>query len=648
MSVEAPYGAWSSPIGVELLTAGQVGLGDVLFDDADAYWLESRADQGGRTSLWRESAGERLELTPDRYVRTLVHEYGGGSFHVKHGVVVYSSFPDARVWKIDGDGDPVQLTDGSKRYAAFRVEPDLGIVLAICEDPTSSASEPVASVVALDLSDGSEIVLATGADFYSGVVLGPDGRIAWCEWDHPNMPWDTTCIRAGQLVSRRAHSGDPEFHDPFEVIDAVTVAYTEDVSVGYPEWLPDGRLVFLSDESGFWNFQVFDGESTTPLHFHPFDFCGPAWVLDRGPFAILDSERILCSWLENGVARLGVLTEGRLERLATDQVSVAALSVSHPAGATTRVLALLGYATRPRAIVEIDLTTSETRTLRSSSSLEIDLAYFSTAQPISVGMPLVHAWYYPPTNPDYHAPTGELPPLRVLSHGGPTAFAAPALRLDYQYWTSRGYAIVDVNYGGSTGYGRDYRERLKGQWGLVDVADCVTVAREVTTAGLGDPARTYIEGGSAGGYTTLRALTSDAAEVFAAGISYFGVGDLAALARDTHKFESRYLDGLVGPWPEDEATYAERSPLQHLDRLAAPMLILQGTEDKIVPPNQAQEMAAAVRAKGLRHALLLFEGEGHGFRKAETIQRSLEASQSFLGQVFGFTPADPIDPLALD
>lgn len=627
MPTETPFGAWTSPLGTDVLTAGQVGLAEVIVDGPDVYWLESRADQGGRTSLWRDSEGQRSELTPEHYVRTTVHEYGGGAFDVAKGIVVFSTFPDSAVWRVTPGAEPTRLTDGSKRYAGFRLQPDLDRVLVICEDHTQTSAEPTASIVALDLTDGLETPLVTGADFYGGIALGPDHRIAWWEWDHPNMPWDTTRLRAGRLDGGR-------------VVDVVTVVDTEDVSVVHPAWLPDGRLVFLSDESGFWNFHVFDGRDVTTLHSHPFDFCGPAWQLTRGPFAVLEDARILCTWLDRGIARLGILGGGRLDPLPTSQVSVGALSASRE-----RAAALVGYATSPQAVAEVDPAAGGLTVLRTSSTVEINPAYFSTAQPISVGTPPVHAWYYPPTNPDHHGLKGELPPLRVLSHGGPTGFSPPALRLEYQYWTSRGYAIVDVNYGGSSGYGRAYRERLKGRWGIVDVADCVAVAQAVTGAGLADPARIYIEGGSAGGYTTLRALTTS--DVFAAGISYFGVADLGALARDTHKFESRYLDGLVGRWPEDEAVYAERSPINHLDRITAPMLILQGTEDKVVPPSQAKAIAAAARAKGLPCALVMFDGEGHGFRRSESIRRSLEVSQSFLGRILGFTPADPVEGVVL-
>ncbi|MDO5498666.1 MAG: prolyl oligopeptidase family serine peptidase [Propionibacteriaceae bacterium] len=626
MTAQTPFGAWVSPITTDLLTAGQVGLSEACVDGDAVYWLESRADQRGRSSLWREAGGTRAEVTPDHYVRTAVHEYGGGAYDVADGFVVFSSFPDGVVRVVAPGAEPVALTDGSKRYAGLRVYPELDLVLAVREDHTGGG-EAVASIVALSLSGGTEDVLVQGADFYAGPCLGPDAQLAWWEWQHPNMPWDTTTMRVGRLVGR-------------EVVDIVTVAHAERVSAVHPAWLGDGRLVFLSDASGYWNFHVFDGSDAVPLHDEPFDFCDPAWRLTREPFACLADGRILCTWLDGGIARLGVLTGDRLEPLPTGQISVSGLAAS-----PTRAAMVVGYATSPRVVAELDVAAGGLLELRRSTDMEVNPAYLSTAQPITVGNPPVHAWYYPPTNPDHRAPESELPPLRVLSHGGPTGFSAPALRLEYQYWTSRGYAIADVNYGGSSGYGRAYRERLNGRWGLVDVDDCVTVAQELAAAGLADPARTYIEGASAGGYTTLRALTTTS--VFAAGISHYGVGDLAALARDTHKFESRYLDGLVGPWPADEQVYWERSPIHHLDRLDAPMLILQGTEDKVVLPNQAEEMAAAVRAKALPCALIMFEGEGHGFRAAEAISRTLEASQSFLGRVFGFTPADQVEPLDL-
>lgn len=659
-----PYGAWSSPITADLITAGQVGLSQVVVDGSDVYWLESRADQGGRASLWRtEADGRRTEKTPDQYVRATVHEYGGDAFDVAGGVIVFCSFADQILYRLDPDGEPVALTDGSMRYAAPRVYPDSDLVLAIREDHTQGG-EAIASIVSLRLADGHETVLVQGADFYDSVCLGPGGRIAWIEWDHPSMPWDTTCLRAGRLV------GD-------DITDVRTVLYQEDVSVIRPAWFPDGRLCFLSDESGFWNFAAYDGETIMPLHFQPCDFDSPPWQVGRGTYAILDDARILCTWFDRGIARLGILQDGRLRRFGTDQVTVTALSAS-----SDRAAALLGYADRPHTIVDVDLESGTTTALRTAAAVEIDPAYVSVAEPITIGMPPVHAWYYAPTNPDHRAPDGELPPLRVVSHGGPTGMASSALRWEYQYWTSRGYAIVDVNYGGSTGYGREYRERLKGawpdtgdaldfaygsdddpvsddaglddeddrergpgRWGVVDVADCVAAARELAERGLVDPERIYIEGGSAGGYTTLQALTTT--KVFAAGISYYGIGDLAALARDTHKFESRYLDSLIGVWPDEAERYAERSPIHHLDELSAPMLLLQGTEDRAVPPNQAEEMAAAVRAKGLPAGLILFEGEGHGFRRAETIRRSLEASQWFLGEIFGFTPADPVEPVDL-
>lgn len=653
----APYGEWASPIDVELLTGAVVGLSDPRVDGDDLYWLESRPDQGGRASLWcRRTGAEPVELTPEHYVRTSVHEYGGGAYAVSGGSVIFSTFPDGAIQVLEPGGEPRLLpTPENVRYAAFELHPQRRLAIAVAEDH-NAPGEARARVVALRLDSQdaaqTEVSLVSGADFYDNPSLSEDGRLAWVEWDHPNMPWDLTRLRVAELS--QTGSRGPTLGE------ARTVA--EGCSTMQPTWQPTAadrpqRLVFLSDRSGFWNLHAWDpatGDSTC-LHQQDAEFGSPAWQLGGHDFAVLDPDRIVVRWLDEGIARLGILTHTGItpiELTAPNRPN----TISQLSGAGDLVVCNAGFADQPPAILALDLSpatqetaTQETATqeqVRRSAHLELDPAVLSTPRPISFGDPAAHAWYFPPTNPDFTAPEGELPPLRVLSHGGPTGFATPALSLEVQFWTSRGFAVVDVNYGGSAGYGREFRERLKGQWGIVDVADCVAAAQYLVDHGLADPRRIWIEGGSAGGYTTLRALTDT--DFFAAGISLYGVGDLGALARDTHKFESRYLDGLVGPWPEAKAVYAERSPVEHLDQLSTPMLILQGDQDKVVPPAQAEQMAAAVRAKGLPVALVMFAGEGHGFRRADSIRRTLEASQSFLGQVFGFTPADRIEPLEIE
>jgi dipeptidyl aminopeptidase/acylaminoacyl peptidase len=487
------------------------------------------------------------------------------------------------------------------------------------------------------------VVLCSGADFYSTPELSGDGRLAWVQWDHPAMPWDATSLRVARL---QGGSGG------WAVTDEEAVAGGSEESAVQPRWLPDGTLVFVSDRTDWWNLYAWspaDGR-IEPLCPTEAEFAPPQWALGATPYAPLDDDRLLCTLNRSGRESVALLqrSTGKLTALTEEGTGASDLAV----GAEGAAL-VLSYPDRPTALVELTLPETPDAAprwteRRRSSSLELAAGAVSVAQPVSWPSDLgeVHGFYYPPTNPDFAAPEGTLPPLITLSHGGPTSFSSPSLSLGYQFWTSRGYAILDVNYGGSTGYGRAYRERLVGRWGLVDVQDCAGGAVAMGEQGLADAQRLVVKGGSAGGYTTLRALT--ATSVFAAGISQYGIGDLEALARHTHKFESRYLDGLVGPYPEAREVYVERSPLTHVDALAAPILLLQGTEDKVVPPEQAHDMAAAARRKGLPVALIMFEGEGHGFRRADSIRTSMEAQQYFLGRLFRFTPADDVAPVEIE
>lgn len=624
-----PYGSWVSPIAVTDLTApGVVGLSDTLLDGDDLYWLESRADEGGRVALCRLRAGAVIDLVPEHNVRSRVHEYGGGALGVRDGVVAFSEFTTGQVWVVrDGAARPVTPA-GSWRYGDLRLHPERGLLLAVREDH-GGEGEPVNTIVALSL-DGENPsggrVLCAGADFYSSPELSDDGRLAWVEWNHPAMPWDATrlCIAPLAVTADGPVLGQ-----------AATVAGGPAESVVAPGWLPDGRLLLITDAGGFWNLAVWDGSSLAPVTGVPHDLASPQWGLGMRPYAILDAGRLVCAPIIEGRA-----TPHEVD-LATGALTDLGFGCTDTGWLTAfggRVACVVGRPTAPRAVLEWS-GREEPHVVVAGARTELPARLISRAEAVTWAGPEgpVHGWFYPPTNPEFRAPDGELPPLLVLSHGGPTALAMADFALGYQFWTSRGFAILDVNYGGSTGYGRAYRQRLDGQWGIVDVRDCVDGALALAAVGRVDRRRLAIKGGSAGGYTTLRALTTS--DVFAAGVSRYGIGDLTALATDTHKFESRYLDGLVGRWPEAEAVYRERSPINHVDALNCPMLILQGADDKVVPPNQAEAMASAVSAKGLPVELIVFEGEGHGFRKAETIQRALEAELAFYGRVFGFTPA---------
>jgi dipeptidyl aminopeptidase/acylaminoacyl peptidase len=633
----APYGSWASPISVDQLTASTVRLSATQIDGRHVYWLEVRADEGGRASVWRRliAGGEPAEVTPPpAYVRDRVHEYGGGEYHVSDGTVVYSEYSDGRLYVVRGDGEPRPITpEGDFRFGDIRVHPERGLVLAVREDH-SGTGEPINSIVALDLdgpNPGGGAVLCAGADFYSTPELSANGRLAWTQWNHPNMPWDSTAIMVGSLRGT-------------SVMSSQSVAGGLSESAVQPRWLGN-KLIFVSDRTNWWNLYLWSDGQAQPLCETDAEFCPPQWVLGQRPYAIIDDDHLLCAINRSGLQSIEIvkISDGTLRPIAPAGISASSVDV----GGRT-VAASLSYPDQPAALAVYDLDRGLWTTVRSSAEMIMDAASVSSARPVSWTSEgnRVHGYFYPPVSGEFLAPAGSLPPLITLSHGGPTGFAAPDFKIAYQFWTSRGFAILDVNYSGSAGYGRAYRDRLKGRWGVVDVQDCVAGALAMGARRLADPNRLIIRGGSAGGFTTLAALTT--ADVFAAGISQYGIADLETLARDSHKFEARYLDSLVGPYPEDRASYIERSPIHHLDQLSAPILLLQGTEDRVVPPKQAEMLAAAAHQKHLPVALIMFEGEGHGFRRAETIKAATEAQIYFLGRILGFEPADRVPPIAID
>ena len=661
-----PHGTWPSPITAESLTDGVLGLGTAAFDGPDLYWLQSSPTDAGRVSLWRRRGEVETELTPAPYdVRSRVHEYGGGAFAAARGRVVFSDFRDGRLYLItDDEPEPRPLTaDPELRYGALRVSVEHGLLIAVREDHRDDDHEPVNTVIARRLDDRPEVpdrLLCAGADFYASPELAADGRLSWVEWLHPNMPWDSTRLMIAALPRNAAGAVDLEPRTG-ETLVGRQLAGGPGESVAVPRWTPDGSLIFVSDRSDWWNLYRHDGDTATALCPMDAEFAPPQWSLGSQPYVIIDDDHIACSWNVGNLDHLGVLrlSTGDLDELNTGAVAVGSLSCNG-----NQLVVGLAFADRPSRLVVIDLASAEQTILRRSSERAIDPATLSEAVQVQWDSTLgpVHGWFYPPRNDQYdharseHDPSSEgsidhglvsaRPPMITVSHGGPTGGSAPVYDPEIQFWTSRGIAVLDVNYGGSTGYGRRYRERLHRAWGVVDVEDCAAGARAMAEQGRVDPRRLAIQGSSAGGYTTLRALT--ATDVFTAGISRYGIGDLTALVSDTHKFESRYPESLIGAYPAEAAIYAERSPINHLDQLNAPILLLQGTEDKVVPPNQAETFANAARAKGLPVALIMYPGEGHGFRRAENIVSSQQAALSFLGRVFGFTPADELPELAIE
>jgi len=628
-----PFGAWKSPVTSDMLTVGNVSLSMPRIDGDNVYWLEGRPQEQGRTVLMRRLAsGVIEEVTPaPANARTRVHEYGGGAYAVSRGKAVYANFTDQRLYIA---GKAAALTEeAALRYADFIFDHKRDRLISVREDHREKGNT-VNCLVAVSLSDGTQKILAEGHDFFSSPRLSPDGsRLAWLSWNHPDMPWDATTLRVADILP------DGSLGAP------AIVAGGAAESVFQPEWSPKGELHFISDRSGWWNLYRLRGGKAEALNPQEAEFGLPQWVFGMSTYGFDKTGRILCSCSVKGRSRLLVLEPdgGRVREIATGYDDIGSLQV----GPDWCVFLGAGP-TEPRVLARLSFTDDAVEILQRSGDRPIGPEFVSVPEAIEFpteGGLTAHAYFYPPRNPDFAAPPGGKPPLLVLAHGGPTGAASSSFSLNIQYWTSRGFAVVDVNYGGSSGYGRAYRQRLNGKWGIVDVDDSVNAARYLVKTGRVAENALAIRGGSAGGYTTLAALTFR--DCFKAGASYFGIGDLETLARDTHKFESRYLDRLVGPYPAAQKTYYERSPVHFVDRLHCPMILFQGLDDEVVPPNQAKDMYDAVKAKGLPVAMLTFEHEGHGFRRAETIRRAQEAELYFYGKVFGFTPADAIEPVPM-
>lgn len=637
----APYGSWNSPITSDLLVGGTISLSQPWVDGDAIYWVEGRPSEGGRNVIVRLAGGRQEDVTPAGFnARTRVHEYGSGDYTVHDGVVYFSNFADQRLYRQPIGGAPEAITPAvSLRYADAIFDPARDRLICIREDHRPEGREAINTLVAIPTNGDEQTVLAEGHDFYATPRLSPDGRrLAWLTWDHPNMPWDGTQLWLadvagdGSIGNERLVAGGP----------------TE--SVFQPAWSPDGVLYFISDRTGWWNLYRLNGDAAYALAPMEADFGMAQWVFGLGTYIFTSPAELICSYTQGGhsfMARLDTNTKV----LSPLGVSSTLLYPSHSriVAGDDFVVYIAASPTQPRSVVRHDLATGASEVLKRSTDLAIDEGYISIAQPIEFpteGGLTAHGYYYPPRNRDYVAPNGERPPLVVLSHGGPTSATTADFNLARQYWTSRGFALLDVNYGGSTGYGRAYRQRLNGNWGIVDVDDCANGARYLVEQGLVDGDRLIIRGGSAGGYTTLCAITNR--DVFKAAASHYGISDAEALAQETHKFESRYLDNLIGPYPERRDIYVERSPIHAADRCTAALILFQGLDDEVVPPNQSERMYAAVRRRKLPVAYVAFEGEGHGFRQAKNIKRAMEAELYFYGRVFGFSPAGDIEPVAIE
>lgn len=633
----APYGSWRSPITADLIVAQSVALGEVRLDGDHVYWGEGRPQENGRQVVVRRrlAGGAAADAIDAPFsARTRVHEYGGGAWSVARNTLYFSNDqpqdaarkPDRRLYCQQRGGTPTALTpQGDWRYADGLLDHRGSRWIGIREDHTGP-SYPVNTIVAVALSDaGSDPgrVLVSGHDFFASPRLSPDGqKLAWLAWDHPNMPWVSTTLCLDALDGEGEPKGSPTI-----------VAGGPDESVFQPEWSPDGSsLCFVSDRTGWWNLYAYDlaTGATRPLAPMAAEFGEAQWVFGLSTYAFAGRDRIVTAYTAGGVGHLAMLDLGSGH---LDPIDLPFREFRSVRANSTHAVFCAGAPDLPTSVVLLSLTTRHHEILKQGTAIADDPAirrYFTKAEPIEFpteAAKTAFGLYYPPANPDYAAPAGDSPPLVVRCHGGPTSAASSTLSLGIQFWTSRGIAVLDLNYGGSTGYGREYRNRLHLSWGIVDVDDAVNAAAYLIDRALVDPRRVVIAGGSAGGYTALAALTFR--DTFQGGASYYGVGDLSALAKETHKFESRYLDWLIGPYPQAQATYDQRSPLHHAERLSKPVIFLQGEEDAIVPVNQTDKMVDALRRKGVAVGYLLFSGEQHGFRRGANIQRALDAELAF-------------------
>ena len=636
MTITKPYGTWESLITSEMLVGGAVRLGEIVTDGDDVWWAESRPDEGGRTVIVRNGKDQTDKKTN---VRTLVHEYGGSAWWVRNGTLVYSQYLDQRLYRRDKSGDSIPLTPESEtqqsyRYADGRITNNEDWYVCVREIHTSSDEEPSNEIVAVPLDGSQQIrVLVSGPDFVSSPRVSKEGnQIAWVQWNHPNMPWDDTQLCIASLEEM--------------VLSNQKVTKSKAESFFQPEWDDQGNLHVVSDRNNWWNLFRVDQSTNeidlTSLTNIEAEIGLPQWVFGQSRYAFVGDE-IWFVYREAGIDKLATLSSnGQFEQIKIDATEIESVT-NYQDG----IVATVSSWKAESSVMFIN--SEEVRPLSKTRDLDIGESWFPVPETFTYqtsDSEKAHALFYSPTNPEYEIHENENPPLIVLAHGGPTGSARRQLQLSIAYWTSRGFGVADVDYRGSTGYGRLYRNSLRNSWGLADVEDCVAVAKHLVAQKKVDKNRLAIKGGSAGGFTVLAALTFH--DTFTAGASRYGIADLAILAKDTHKFESRYLDRLVGKWPEDEEIYKQRSPIHHIEQLSTPMVILQGSEDPIVPPNQAHLMAKKLKENDIPHALIEFSDEGHGFRKAPNITKAIESELAFFAQIFNFEPFDDLPKICIE
>ncbi len=617
-----PHGHWPSPITAELLTAQGVRISEPQAVGDVIYWLESRPQEKGRNALVCESNGIRSDLLPAPHsIRTRAHEYGGAPYLAIPDAIFYVLDSDQRIYRYDlARAETQAITpEGAFRYADFCYDAQRARLIAVREDCTHNAHQPTSAIIALDLTNSELHILAQGADFYSNPRLSPDGKqFSFLRWNHPNMPWDgTECVLA-QLTP----DGD--------ILSSALIAGGAQESIFQPQWSPTGELFFVSDRNNWWNIYRWRDDKAEAVFTLDAEFATPQWVFGMSTYGFLSGDTLFCCFSQQGFWQLGLIntTTKALTKISTDFRDIANIHCRNGRGyfiaaSNTQSAQLWCYANG-----EVNALTNTTQA--------IDARFFSAPQAIKFPTrdgESAHGFFYAPKNPEIEDSAEQKPPLLVMCHGGPTGATESSLNLKIQFWTSRGFAVLDVNYRGSTGYGRQYRDRLKNNWGITDVIDVCSGVDYLAAQHLIDKHKVAIRGSSAGGYTVLAALTFS--DVFKAGASLYGIGDLEALARDTHKFEAHYLDSLVGEYPAQQKIYRDRSPIYHIVQLNCPVIFLQGLQDKVVPPAQAEAMVAALQTKGITTKYVTFDDEGHGFRQAQNIQRALNEELAFYLQIFG-------------
>ena len=633
----AAYGAWPSPISAASTVEGSRSLHTLYHDEEYLYWAEGRPEEGGRTTIMRWQAGsEPEEVLPAPWnARTRVQEYGGRSILVAEGTIWFSHFADQRLYSMKPGGQPTAITpELDIRFGACELDRSRERLICIREDHRP-LGEPKNALVAVPLSGESEgELLFEGSDFVSAASISADGsKIAFVTWNHPNMPWDNTTLvsavfdEAGQLTNLVEHNAQVE------------------ESVMDPQWDSESQLHVISDRDNWWKlYQVSESRfEALPVPVAEAEMGGPAWTLGNHFYHFLPDGRIVAELVQSGVAQAYVLDSERNSAVPLDVGSSGVTDIL-PVGETIYIAH--SPAQRPSELLQTDAEGGKALVIRTAKEGSPTSDWIPASRQITFPTgngAVAHGIYYPPTNPDIKTPESGAPPLLVFIHGGPTSMSSPVYSQSKLYWTSRGFAILDVNYRGSSGYGREYRQALYGQWGIADVEDAVAGARWLAEKGLANAEQLIIRGGSAGGYTTLAAHAFH--DIFAAGASYYGVSDVEALAKETHKFESRYLDQLVGPYPERRDLYLQRSPINYLNGFNAPLLMLQGLDDKVVPPNQSEMIFEALKSRGIPTAYVPFEGEGHGFRKSENQILALNAEYYFYARVLGLEPAEELKPI---